>query len=98
MFPRPQSAYISRSPRRTNSSFTPTRHPSLKGLLGGTAIRAGAFLALFAIIGTVFYAGTSSAASPSSTGATESSQSAARRTESNSNFGAWLLPAMMFQP
>jgi Domain of unknown function (DUF5011)/HYR domain/Domain of unknown function DUF11 len=98
MFPRPQRASFFRSPRKTNSSFTHTRRPSLKGFLGGTAVRAGAFLAFFAIVATVFYAGTSSAASPSVTRATESSQAGARQLATSYNSGTWLLPALMFQP
>jgi hypothetical protein len=64
-------------------------------------VRAGAFLALFAIIATVFYAGTSSAASPSSNTssqrAPQSAQPDARRPEANNTVGARILPALMFQ-
>jgi hypothetical protein len=54
-------------------------------------------LTLFAIVATVFYTGTSAAASASSRSTTESPQSVARRPEANYNFGAWVLPSMMFQ-
>lgn len=94
---RPPCASIFRSPSKANPSFSDTRRPRLQGLPGGTAMRAGAFVALFAMIATIFYAGTSSAASPSAKVAPENSQSGARRPEAGYNFGAWILPAMMFQ-
>src|SRR4028119_2248293 len=95
---RPLRASIFRSHGKTDSPFSDTRRSRFKGFSGGTATRAGAFLALFAVIGTVFYAGTTSAASPSSPGAGRSSQAAASRPEALYNSGAWLLPSMMFQP
>jgi hypothetical protein len=96
---RPPSASIFRSPRKTNSSFFGIRPSRLQKLSGGTTQRAGAFLALFAIIATIFYAGTSSAASPSAKSAPKSSPADSSRTAgADFDFGAWLLPAMMFQP
>lgn len=95
---RPPSASIFRYPRKTNSSFSGIHHPRLQKRSGRTAHRAGAFLALFAIIATVFYGGTSSAASPSPEGAIESSPFDASRTaQAKYDFSAWLLPATMFQ-
>ncbi|HEV7904529.1 MAG TPA: immunoglobulin-like domain-containing protein [Pyrinomonadaceae bacterium] len=64
-------------------------------------MRAGAFLALFAVVATVFYTGTSSAASPaapSMKGAPQSALSGARQFEARENLNAWLPVAMMFQP
>lgn len=95
---RPPSASIFRSPRKTNSSFYGIRPSRWQQLAGRTAHRAGAFLALFAIIATVFYAGTSSAASLSPKGATESSPvDSSRPAQARYDFSAWLLPATMFQ-
>jgi len=93
---------------RMNLLFSVSSCSRLTGFSGRTILRlrAGAFLFLFAFIATVFYTGTSSAASPSAEGATErsqadggggSSRSSARRPETPYNFGAWLFPAMMFQ-
>jgi hypothetical protein len=97
---RPPSASIFRTPKKTNSSFSGTRRLRLNRLFGGTAGRAGAFLALFAIVAAVFYAGTTSAASPAAKSAPESSPSASalRQPEASNNLHAWLPLAMMFQP
>lgn len=96
---RPQSASVLRSPKKTNSPFSSTRRLRLKRLLGGTAVRVGASFALFAIIATVFYTGTSSAASPAATRTNENSTlNSVARPEVNYDFSAWLLPSMMFQP
>ena len=94
---RPPSASIFRTPCKTNPSFSGTRRPLLKRLLGRTAARAGAFLVLFAIAATVFYTGTSSAASPSVKSAPESSLSGARQHEATDNLNVWLPLAMRFQ-
>lgn len=97
---RPPSASIFRTPNKTNSSFSGTRRLSLNRLFGGTAGRAGAFLALFAIVATVFYTGATSAASPAAKSAPESSPfaSARQQPEASRNLNAWLPLAMMFQP
>ena len=95
---RPPSASIFRSPGKANALFPGTRRLSLKKLAGRSAVRAGAFLALFAIIVTFLHAGTSSAASSSAKSAPESSQAAlARQPLPSDNLGAWLPLATMFQ-
>lgn len=99
---RPPSAPKLRVYPQTNSLFSGTHRPRLTEFSGGAILlllRAGAFLSLFVIIAAVFYTGISSAASPSAKSATESSpaSSAARRPEAGYDFGAWPLPALMFQ-
>lgn len=95
---RPPRASIFRFSNKTKSTFSCARRPRLKQLSVMTAMRAGASLALFALFATIFYTGTSLAAStsstPSSPRALESVQSGAA---ARYNFGAWLLPPSMFQ-
>jgi Domain of unknown function (DUF5011)/HYR domain/Domain of unknown function DUF11 len=96
---RPLSASIFRTPCRTNSSFSGTRRRLSKRLLGATAVRAGAFLALTAIVATVFYTGSSSAASPAAPSSKRAPESSlAYQLEARENLNAWLPIAMMFQP
>jgi hypothetical protein len=79
---------------KNNSSTATARRPSPHRLTaGGSARRAGAFLALFALITTVFYNGSSSAASPARDEAGANFQSAARRPAA----GAGLFSPAMFQ-
>ncbi|HYG09785.1 MAG TPA: immunoglobulin-like domain-containing protein [Pyrinomonadaceae bacterium] len=96
---RPPIAKSPLSKLKNNSSFANARRPRLKGLIaGGTARRAGAFLALFAIIVTVFYTGSSSAASPrDKASAVASSQPVVRRPVADSGARPLLLSPFMFQ-
>lgn len=95
---RPPVATSLLSKLKTNSSYSGTRRPHLKGLtVGGTARRTSAFLALFTLFATIFYANSSSAASPrDKEGAAASLQSVARRPQAGYGAGAGLLlsPAM----
>jgi len=96
---RPPIAKSPLSKLKNNSSFATTRRSILRGLMaGGTARRAGAFLAFFAIVATIFYTGSSSAASPrDKAGAASSLRSEARRPAADSSAGARLLSPAMFQ-
>jgi hypothetical protein len=85
---------------KINSSFAAIRRPGLKGLAaGGSARRAGAFLALFALISTIFYTASSSAAASSGdkAGAGASLQSVARRPKAGQIAGAPLFSSALFQ-
>ncbi|HEY9401413.1 MAG TPA: immunoglobulin-like domain-containing protein [Pyrinomonadaceae bacterium] len=95
---RPPIATNSLYKLKNNSSFAGTRRRPDGLIVGATARRVGAFLALFAIAATIFYGGsTSAAAPPDKASAAASLQSVASRPVTGYAARLPLLSPAMFQ-